>query len=183
VSGRPASGKTTLALALARGLGLPLISRDPISEALADALGRPSRELGNASFAIFWRLLHEQVEAGIGAVGETNLHRGVSEPGVRALMQDADVRLVHCQTPCDVSIRRFRERFEQGRRHWCFEDGRRLQALAAGEADPCWERAQPLELGLRTLVVDTTNGYRPELEVILEFLRTAADGTQQPQTP
>src|ERR1700730_7917597 len=132
VDGQPASGKTTLARHLAGHLGLPMISRDAITEALADALRRPSRELVESSFAVFWRLLNEQVDAGLGTVGETKRHRGVSEPPVQDLGKRADVRLVFCLTAREVSVRRFTERFEHRERHWCFEDGQRLKRLQAG---------------------------------------------------
>ncbi len=39
VTGAPGSGKTTLAMPLARHLGLPLITKDTIKEALFDTLG------------------------------------------------------------------------------------------------------------------------------------------------
>ena len=39
VNGLPGSGKTTLARAVARGLGLPLSSKDVIKETRADVLG------------------------------------------------------------------------------------------------------------------------------------------------
>ena len=41
VAGWPGSGKTTLATALAGELGLPLLSKDEIKEALMDGLGPP----------------------------------------------------------------------------------------------------------------------------------------------
>jgi predicted kinase len=87
VGGRPASGKTTLAQRLAGALGLAFISRDAITEALADTLGRPSRELVAPSFAVFWRLIDLQILAGVGVVAETNFHRGVAEPAVQALAE------------------------------------------------------------------------------------------------
>jgi predicted kinase len=54
VTGPPASGKSTVARALAQRLGLPLIAKDVIKEASMDALGTPtdveqSRRLGRAA--------------------------------------------------------------------------------------------------------------------------------------
>jgi predicted kinase len=53
VSGPPASGKSTLAPALAAALDLPLLAKDVIKDALVDALGAPDlqrcRELGRAA--------------------------------------------------------------------------------------------------------------------------------------
>jgi predicted kinase len=54
VGGWPASGKSTLAAALALELGLPYLSKDEVKEALMDALGPPrdvaaSRRLGVAA--------------------------------------------------------------------------------------------------------------------------------------
>lgn len=54
VAGPPGSGKSTLAAALAPALGLPLIAKDDIKEALMDALGAPtdvseSQRLGRAA--------------------------------------------------------------------------------------------------------------------------------------
>lgn len=92
------------------------------------------RDLVQPSFAVFWRLLVEQVDASLGSVGETNLHRGVSEAAVQRLAAHADVRLVFCMTSREVSVRRFIERFERGERHWCFDDGRRQDLL--GQVNP-----------------------------------------------
>jgi adenylylsulfate kinase-like enzyme len=54
VAGPPGSGKSTLAMSLAPELGLPLIAKDEIKEALMDVLGPAksvdqSRELGRAA--------------------------------------------------------------------------------------------------------------------------------------
>jgi len=53
ISGPPASGKTTLARALADALGLPLLAKDTLKQGLLDALGagdvEASRRLGRAA--------------------------------------------------------------------------------------------------------------------------------------
>ena len=61
VAGWPGSGKTTLAAALATELGLPLLSKDEIKEALMDGLGPPgmvaqSRQLGRAAVLAMLRV-------------------------------------------------------------------------------------------------------------------------------
>jgi predicted kinase len=44
VAGWPGSGKSTLAAALAAELGLPLLAKDEIKEALVDGLGRQKQQ-------------------------------------------------------------------------------------------------------------------------------------------
>jgi predicted kinase len=61
VAGWPAAGKSTLARALAAELGLPLLVKDEIKEALMDGLGYPatvaqSRRLGRAATAAMLRV-------------------------------------------------------------------------------------------------------------------------------
>ena len=61
VAGWPGSGKSTLAAGLATELGLPLLSKDEIKEALMDGLGRPetvaeSRQLGRAAVLAMLRV-------------------------------------------------------------------------------------------------------------------------------
>jgi predicted kinase len=61
VAGWPAAGKSTLARALAAELGLPLLAKDEIKEALIDGLGYPqtvaqSRRLGRAAVLAMLRV-------------------------------------------------------------------------------------------------------------------------------
>lgn len=75
VSGPPASGKTTLARAIAPALGLPLIAKDTIKQALMTVLPVPdietSRIVGTASVAALLAVAAETA----GAVLESVWHR------------------------------------------------------------------------------------------------------------
>jgi hypothetical protein len=71
VTGPPAAGKTSLAVPLARALGLPLLSKDAIKEALFDELPSPgpdernwSRSLSDASYRALLNLA-EHVPAAV----------------------------------------------------------------------------------------------------------------------
>lgn len=85
VSGPPASGKSTLAPALARALDLPLIAKDTIKEALMQVLPVPdvaaSRELGRATVAA---MLAVAAENGCGVL-ESAWHRSRASADLAAL--------------------------------------------------------------------------------------------------
>jgi predicted kinase len=115
VSGAPASGKTTLAAALAPRLQLPLLSKDHINETLVGALGGPtddlsySRRLGNAAMLLLWTLAercpHVMLEANF------RPHSDVERARILAL--HADLIEVYCQCPPDETRRRFAARARQ----------------------------------------------------------------------
>jgi len=108
VSGTAGSGKTTLAVPLAAELGLPLISKDSIKEALADALGLGddawSQRLGGASFEVLYAL----AATAPAAVLETSWHRKLCAPRLRQLGRP--VVEVFCHCPAGVLADRLRVR-------------------------------------------------------------------------
>ena len=111
VSGLPASGKTTVGRALSARLGLPLIDKDAILEALFDSLGCPDRDeryrLSRASDEVLYVLAAASQSAVV-----VNWWDHDSSPARLRGIASAVVE-VFCDCPVDVAA----ARFEARRRH------------------------------------------------------------------
>lgn len=109
VSGPPASGKSTLAPAVAAGLGLPLLAKDTIKDAIMRMLPVPdidaSREMGRAAVAV---MLAVAGESPVGAVLESNFFRSKAQAELAAL--PGPVVEVFCRCDRDVAAARYRAR-------------------------------------------------------------------------
>ena len=143
--GWPGSGKSTLAAALAAELGLPLLAKDEIKEALMEGLGRPgtvaaSQRLGKAAVLVMLRAARTCP----GAVLDSTWF-DYALPLARAL--PGRLIEVHCSVPLELARTRYRGR--AGHRHpGHLDDARSDQELWA-------EPPRPLGLG-PVVVVDTS---------------------------
>jgi predicted kinase len=147
VSGPPASGKSTLAAPLAAELGLPVVAKDTIKEALMSVLPVPdveaSRQLSRAAVAV---LLAVAADARGGAVLDCNFRRRATAGPLRRL--PGRVVEVFCRCDRDVAERRFRAR--AGSRHPGHFDGAR-------PFEELWDAdvTRPVAGGWPVLEVDT----------------------------
>ena len=141
VNGLPGSGKSTLAAQLARELGCPLLSKDRIKEALADAVAWPGLEtcLGPIAAQALWTVAARIPEL---AVAESwwfaprdrdFLARGLATAGVYSSVE------VWCEVPAEIA----RDRYEQRKRHSVHRDDRDL----AAEWRQWAERGAPVAVG------------------------------------
>jgi len=164
VSGPPGSGKTTLARALSPAIGLPLIAKDTIKEALMTVLPAPdvpaSRLVGRASVMA---LLAVAAEAPSGAVLESVWHRSRSLADLSGL--PGNIVEVFCR--CDPATAAQRYARRAGTRAAGHFDAERM----AGEL---WndDVAQPVAGGWPVIEVDTTAPV--ELSPLIARIRAAA---------
>ncbi len=172
VSGPPAAGKTTLAVALAAELGFALLAKDRIKETLHDALGFDadlawSRRLGAATMELLWALAADSPAA----VLEANFwsDHPLNRERVRAL--GARTVEVHCSCPIEECLRRYEARASsrhsvhvldrdlRGATGAVSSDGAAAAAGAALVDEPLAKTfarsAQPMRLG-PVVTVDTT---------------------------
>jgi predicted kinase len=142
VTGLAATGKTSLARALARALAVPLLSKDCIKEPLLDVLGAPdpraSRRLSDASFAVLFALAAAHLEQCGAVVLEGNFRPGEHEPALRALLArpaPQDCVQVLCRAPEALRQQRLLARAADPARHPGHQDATWVaQAQRRGDA-------------------------------------------------
>jgi predicted kinase len=164
VSGPPASGKSTIAPPLASQLGLPLIAKDTIKDALMSVLPVPdietSRQVGRGAVAA---MLAVAAESPVGAVIESNFYRSVAGDVLRRL--PGHVIEVFCRCQRSTAVQRYETR--AGTRHAGHFDGIRSQEELWNE-----EVAKPVAGGWPVLEVNTEAPVN--LDEVVAFIRAEA---------
>ncbi|MGI8794768.1 MAG: AAA family ATPase [Acidimicrobiales bacterium] len=164
VSGPPASGKSTLAPQVAAALGLPLIAKDTIKDAIMSVLNVPdvegSRKIGRASVVA---MLAVARESPIGAVIESNFYRSVA--GAELAKLPGQVVEVFCRCTADLAWERYCRR--AGSRHAGHFDHERTR-------DELWndEVAEPVAGPWPLLKVDTSAPV--DVATVVELVRSRA---------
>lgn len=166
VSGPPASGKSTLAPALAAALDLPVLAKDTIKDALMSALGvadlEESRRLGSASVDVLYAVAADTS----GAVLEAPFYRSRARLRLHGL--GAQIVEVFCRCDRETLSRRYAERSRaRPRAAGHFDESR--------SPDELWndEIAVPVAGGWPVVEVDTT--VPADVAAVADQVRRAAE--------
>lgn len=159
ITGHPATGKTTLARALAAELAMPLVSKDTLKESMFDSLGCRdrawARQVGAAAIMLLYRIAEELLAVGQPLIVESNFRADLDTSRMLELQQRHPFRPVQlrCIASPEVMVARYLRRIAAGERH----PG---HCETPGEADIAMMRhlghIEPLLIGGSLLTVDTT---------------------------
>jgi predicted kinase len=148
VSGAPGTGKSTLAHALGRAIGCPVISRDEIREGIVHAGTPDDRYLH--TYWTFREMVQMLMQAGVTHIAEA----AFQDHNWRPLLDLGPTRVIRCVADPEVARRR-------------------VVVRAAHPGRPIGVREwKPIEADRPTLIVDTTDGYSPGLDEIVAFAQT-----------
>jgi predicted kinase len=169
VSGPAGTGKTTLAHRLAGAIGCPAICRDEIKEGMvvtAQPLSPAGREaLQVRTLGAFFDLLRMLLERGVTVVAEAAFQDHVWSPHLAPLTEIAGIKVVQCHTTPETAWARLESRGDARGAH----DDRALLETH-GSPERFYEAFQRVVMDVPSIDVDTTDGYRPSLDTLVEFV-------------
>jgi predicted kinase len=166
--GHPATGKSTLAKALAQRLGWPLIDKDDIKDHLYRL---PNTNSGHLSYEILWQIVNHQLALGLSVIADTTLSypQSYAKGAELAAAHGARVVVVETQLAEQPWRARLEARRDQPTTHrttgW---DA--MQTLLA-EYDGSWQYPIAPE---HHLIVDTSLPTAQLVQSIVDFLETRA---------
>lgn len=173
ITGRPGSGKTTLAHTLARKIGCPAICRDEIKEGFVNTMNSSHESLGKDVnqhiYDMFFEVLDFLLTKQITLVAEAAFQHHLWARSLERLSQISKIKIIVCLVEPHLARSRFIQRGLSDPNRLRFHGDWGVRAAQAGIELPLGNY-NPLLLDIPTLEVDTNNGYCPSLDGIKSFL-------------
>ena len=173
VSGRPGSGKTTLAGELSRRLYLPKVSRDEIKEGYVNTFGvrhdQLPKDTNGKVNEVFFETTLNLLKGSVSVVVEAAFQHKLWELVVPRIQRIARTFIVICDLDAETSAKRHLDRGLSDSHREFFHGDRRVAIYRqTGQFAPGGPYDAP-HFDLPTLRVSTLDGYAPGIERIIEF--------------
>src|SRR6185369_2411080 len=171
VTGRPGSGKTTLAKKLGERLWMPVISRDEIKEGYVNTYGVKHDELpadtNGVVSDLFFVIINQYLAGNISVVIEAAFQHRVWEPRMPKIVELAMPVIVLCCVDDAVAARRHLQRgLENPNREFYHGDRRVTHYRETGEILSPETYAAP-QFNVPTIEVSTDGEYVPGIDEIV----------------
>lgn len=176
ITGRPGSGKNTLATKLSAALWMPLVSRDEIKEGYVNTFGVKHDELppdaNAAATNLFFELVAEYLERRVSIVIEAAFQHQVWEPRIAKIADLSSPLMIRCSIDDAIAAKRYLERgLADAEREYYHGDNMVVHYRKTGEILPFAAFVQP-DFDLPTLDVSTDREYVPAIEQIVGWIRS-----------
>ena len=173
VTGRPGSGKTTLAHALARSIRCPALCRDECKEGFIHTFGARAtpedhRKLNGHVYHTFFRAVELLLRESITLVAEAAFQHKLWVPKLQPLQAIAQIRLIVCSTDPVLAHTRCLQRGVADPEREGYHGSAWLQPHQE-YTERTIRPYEPPRLAVPLLTVDTSDGYKPSLEQIKAF--------------
>ncbi len=176
VTGRPGSGKTTLAKKLGERLWMPVISRDEIKEGYVNTYGVKHDQLPPDTDGLvtdfFFTMVNQYLAGNISVVMEAAFQHHVWEPRMPKILELASTWIVLCSTDDAVAARRHLQRgLENPNREFFHGDKRVAHYRKTGEILSPNSYAAP-KFNVPTIRVSTDGEYVPCIDEIVKQIQS-----------
>jgi 2-phosphoglycerate kinase len=176
VTGRPGSGKNTLANKLARALWMPLVSRDEIKEGYVNTFCVKHDELppdaNLRATELFFGIVNQYLAGNISVVIEAAFQHHVWEPRMPKILDLASPFIILCSIDDAVAARRYLERgLADPNREYYHGDNMVVYYRNTGEILP-YANYTPPKFDVPTIEASTDGEYVPSIDAIVKQIRS-----------
>lgn len=172
VSGAPGAGKTTLSKLLSEQLYIPHIASDLVHGGIA--LTDPHHDRRETLNNVFVPVMIDLAKRNLSFIADHVLQKGISEAGIiDRLKPYANIVYVHVETA--HPIERYKHRVETSTLPSVVQRREHLLELAQPHTENLVKTRKPLDLGVPTITVQTDDGYAPDIDSVVAFIRANSE--------